>query len=123
MPRTTKEETERRYRWLLDEQARSGLSLRAFADERGIAAGTLSYWKHELKRRDGARRQHPRRRGEESSPAFLPVKVIPAAEAFAAPSACAGGYEVLLGRDCVLRLPKDFEVARVVALMKAVASC
>lgn len=120
MPRTAREETERRYRQLLGEQVRSGLSVRAFAERRGVPAGTLSYWRHELKRRDVARAQ-PQRQASRTS--FLPVKVIASEETLAAPSAAPGGYEVLLGRDCVLRLPRDFEIARVVALMKAVASC
>lgn len=115
MARRTKEETERRYRRLLAAQARSGLSLRAFARKRGIPAGTLSYWRHELKRRDAARR-----REDGSRARFLPVKVVSPTEAHAATMV---GYEVLLGRDCVLRLPRDFEVARVAALLKAVSTC
>jgi len=115
---STKIETEQRYRRLLAAQAGSGLSLRAFAAEQGIPAGTLSYWKHELKRRDAARAERQRNQGRE--PQFLAVKVVPATEP--APSA-PGAYEVVLGRDFVLRLPRDFEVARVAALVKAVASC
>lgn len=115
MARTTKEGRERRYRRLFAAHARSGLSLRAFAEDRGIPPGTLSYWKHELKRRDATRAPE-----KENSVRFLPVKVVPPTMT---PPATAVGYEVLLGRDCVLRLPRDFEVARVAALMKAVSSC
>lgn len=111
---TTKAKTERRYRQLLAEQQRSGLSLRAFARERGIPAGTLSYWKHELKRRDAAREG-----SEGSRTRFLPVKIVPPTEEPAASE----GYEVLLGQGCVLRMPRDFEVERVAALLKAVSAC
>ena len=47
------------------EHARSGLSLRAFAERAGVSVNTLAYWKY-------------RRRiaGEARSPVFVPVKLV-----------------------------------------------
>jgi len=106
-------ETEERYRRLLTEQARSGLSVRAFARTRGVPAGTLSFWKHELKKREVARASR-----STSQASFVPVRIVGQAEA-----PCSAGYEVVLGGAVVLRMPRDFEVSRVAALVKAVASC
>jgi hypothetical protein len=109
-----KAETEEWYRRLLSEQARSGLSVRAFARMCGVPAGTLSSWRYELKRREAARAAR-----RMSAASFVPVEVIDQVEG---PSGSAG-YEVVLGSALVLRLPRDFDVPRVAALVKAVASC
>lgn len=125
----TKSQTEKFYRRLLAEQRRSGLSIRAFAQARGVPAGTLSSWSHQLRKRDAARR---RKRG--ARPSFVPVQVVGAASALApesrTPSASAqevgqgqGGYEVVLGAGRVLRLPSDFDDARAATLVRLVASC
>lgn len=137
MEKRSKAETERFYRKLVDEQKRSGLTIRAFAESRGIPAGTLSCWRHQIKKRDEA---HERRKKKTSKPAFVPVSVVETAPAVlvkaVAPkpkssptpatspaSGRSASYEVVLGRDRVLRLPADFDEARVAALVRAVASC
>src|SRR5438552_1459829 len=71
MVKRTKAETEKFYREILAEQQRSGLSLRAFAAERSIPAGTLSCWRHQLKKRDAARA-----RRKSASSRFVPVSVV-----------------------------------------------
>lgn len=131
MKKRTKQQTERFYRQLLAEQRRSGLSIRAFARERGVPAGTLSAWTHELKKRDAARAAR-----QESGPEFVPVSVVGAEGESGAPPAESrklsgqwggapqrSGYEVEFGAGRVLRLPPDFDDARAVALVRAVASC
>lgn len=133
MEKRSKADTEKFYRELVAEQVKGGLTIRAFAEKRGIPAGTLSYWRHHLKKRDAASA-----RGSEkaSNPAFVPVSVVstnappnttPKLKPKPAPSASSAGaravYEVVLGRDRVLRLPADFDEARVAALVRAVASC
>ena len=134
--KTTK--AERTYRRVLAEQERSGLSIRAFATERGHSAGHLSWWRHEIRKRDAARAsarlvraKTARKTKPASTPAFLPVRVIgeearvPIVEAATTAAVCEGGYEVVVasGRR-VLRLPRDFDVARVAALVRAVeAAC
>lgn len=127
----SKEETERFYRELVAEQERSGLSIRAFAAERGIPPGTLSSWGHELRRRDAAR---ARGREEAMEAKFVRVSLVGSGavtatgargepEPLARPASAPVVYEVVLGRDRVLRLPAEFEEARVAALVRAVASC
>lgn len=122
----SKRDTERFYRRLLAEQTRSGLSLRAFGDKKGIPAGTLSHWRHKLKQRDAARRA----RKPQDRPQFLRVKVEDAprdgeigAEASHPVAPASQVYEVVLGPGRVLRLPRDFDEARVAALVRAVAAC
>lgn len=114
MAKMTKAERERHYRELFADHQRSGLSLRAFARERGIPVGTLKYWKHELKRRDAAREQD---QGNEAQ--FLPVKLVAPVEKTVATES----YEVILREGFVFRMPRDFEVDRVAALLKAVSAC
>jgi len=137
--KTTK--AERTYRRVLAEQERSGLSIRAFAAERGHSAGHLSWWRHEIRKRDAARasasaqavRAKPAKKtNPAATPAFLPVRVIGAEapmpvtdSAVTAAATAEGGYEVVVasGRR-VLRLPRDFDVTRVAALVRAVeAAC
>jgi hypothetical protein len=125
----SKAETERFYRRLLTEQVRSGLSLRAFAAVRGVPAGTLSSWKHQLKKRDAearaSRRSPPR--ATPPGPTFVPVSVIASTpvEAEQGPPQLPtpAVYEVLLGAGRALRVPHDFDEQRVAALVRAVVSC
>ena len=64
-------ETERRMRALLKEQARSGRTLTEFSRRRGIPRVRLSWWKGEIRRREGVRSgSRPRR-----TPRLLPVEV------------------------------------------------
>jgi len=133
MVKRTKAETEQFYRQLVADHEASGLSIKAFAATRGIPPGTLSSWRHELKKRDAARA----RTGERASKSpFVQVKVVgagavteagtpqPAPAPVAKPvKATNVVYEVVLGRDRVLRLPAEFDEARVAALVRAVASC
>ena len=127
MVKRSKAETEKFYRQLVAEQEESGLSIRAFAAMRGIPPGTLSCWRHELRQRDAARA----RRGDKATkPRFVRVNVVGAGAVAGAgaPLAKPAGartavYEVVLGRDRVLRLPAEFDEARVAALVRAVASC
>jgi len=134
MEKRSKAETETFYRGLLDEQAGSGVSLRAFAAARGIPSGTLSSWRHQLKRRDAEARASSTERAA-TGPRFVPVSVVGSGPGAAtdptaqeptrtgSPMCARAGYEVVLGRDRLLRLPADFDAARVAALVRAVASC
>lgn len=123
MKKRSKAETERFYRALIAEHARSGLTIREFAARRGVPTGTLSFWRFELKRRDALRAKRKAKR----KPSFLPVKVVEAAQpaepAAQLPRKTAGGYELVLGRDRVVRVPLDFDEGRVAALVRVVASC
>ena len=126
MEKRSKAETEKFYRELIAEQKKSGKTIRAFAAARGIPAGTLSSWRHHLKKRDAERA----RAEKASKPAFVPVSVVKRApvapkpqEEKPAPTTSRGVYEIVLGRDRVLRLPTDFDEVRVAALVRAVGTC
>jgi transposase-like protein len=135
MEKRSKAETEAFYRELVAEHDQSGLTLRAFAEKRGVPSGTLSSWRYQLKTRDAARARESGRAATTSG--FVPVRVVDAGPVVASatkaaepstsaprnPAATRGGYEIVLGSDRVLRLPADFDEARVAALVRAVALC
>lgn len=62
---------EQRWRDLVEEQASSGLSVRAFCESRGIAQPSLYSWKRELARRD-----RERTAGLVGPALFAPVQII-----------------------------------------------
>lgn len=129
MTRKAKTRDEAFYRRLVADYRRSGKSQRVFAAERGIPAGTLSHWCHKVRKLEAAasakrRPGRPSRAERAPLPAeeeqltqpFLPVRLVePAAPA---PRSGAGGYELVLGKG-VLRLPAEFDPARVAALLRA----
>ncbi|MGE3376628.1 MAG: hypothetical protein AB7O37_24125 [Vicinamibacteria bacterium] len=106
--------TEEFRRQLLAEHQSSGLSVRAFAEERGIPAGTFASWGHRLRRKEAEAQSG-------SEPSFVPVRVVEAVPQLV--ERTRGGYEVELGVGRVIRLPADFDEARAAALIQAVASC
>jgi hypothetical protein len=113
--------TEDRYRALLRKRARTGQSLREFAEAEGIPAGTLAWWQHELRRRD-------RERQRRETPTFLPVQITSGGsslETVPSPASAAESYEVVLGRGRVIRVSPKFDRATLTALVQAVeaASC
>ena len=122
MEKRTKAETEKFYRELLAELDASGLSQREFAEKRGVPAGTLSCWKHQLKQREAAAKGRKIKK-KSSKPKFVPVSVVEAAKPAEPVAKTTESYEIVLGPDRVLRLPAGFDEARVAALVRAVASC
>jgi hypothetical protein len=122
MEKRTKAETEKLYRGLLAELDASGLTQREFAAKRNVPAGTLSFWKHELKKRDAAAKARKSKK-RPSKPKFVPVSVVDAAKPVEPVAKATEGYEIVLGPDRVLRLPAGFDEGRVAALVRAVASC
>jgi len=127
----TKTETE--YRRLLAEHARSAKTLKEFAEERGLPANRFSWWKREIRRRDGARARErgaaplaPRGQGSgRVQPQLLPVRVVePSLPEQAEPARGSTGYELAFGGGRLLRLPTDFDPLRAAALVRAVeATC
>lgn len=106
---------ESRYRRVFAER-RKGEPWAALAARAGVAPGTLSWWRHELRRRDAARKRSGR-----EGPALLPVRVVAPEPERPAPLPETHGYEVVLasGRR-VLRVPAGFDPAAVRALVAAV---
>lgn len=106
-PRRT--EREQYYRKLFEEHAESGLSLVRFAAEKNLVAGTVSWWKKELRRRDALRAGRelppPKPRKRSASTKLVPVCVTDRG----APPASSGVYEVALPGGAAIRVPYDFE--------------
>lgn len=101
-------------REILAELERSGLTLRAFAKQRGIAAGTVSYWRHaENKRARGARPQQEspcagRSRFVELSIADAPVRAGEPDGSFA--------LRLRDGRE--VTIPSSFDAAALARLLR-----
>jgi hypothetical protein len=126
-PRQT--EKERMYRAAFNEAEERGLSLAHLAVELDISAGTLSWWKSEIRRRDALRRgikvKGKNSRTEESIE-FVPVEVLPDVEPTPAVStrAAPGVFEVALPGGATVRVPEAFEPAALTRLIVAVnAAC
>ncbi|HWC91041.1 MAG TPA: hypothetical protein VG433_15335 [Pirellulales bacterium] len=110
--------TERRWRTLVAEQRRSGLTIAAFCLNHELACSAFHYWKRELLARD-AQRRPPR-----PAARFLPVVVADAPSASSAPSALP--LELALPSGEVLRVPAGFDpatLAQVLAVLRGAPAC
>jgi transposase len=109
---------ERRWRTLLSEQRRSGLTIAAFCLDRQLAVSAFHYWKRELRTRDAERRSmRPAAR-------FLPVVVADAPTA--SPTHSASLLELALPGGEVLRVPAGFDsttLARVLTVLRGEPAC
>lgn len=100
------------YATLLKEQAESGLSMREFAVEAGVSAWTLYSWKRRLSVSSGA--------PVPSDPELVAVEVVGGRKAIRAGM---GGYELALPNGARLRVPRDFDAARVSELLAVLRAC
>ena len=94
--------TETKWRGVIGEQERSGLTVREFALRRGINASTLFWWRCRL------------RRGRVDQAGLVPVTVVDEGDAQG------GQLELQVRGDIVLRLPRGFDEAdlrRVLAVL------
>ena len=89
---------EREIRALVLEHERNGLSWASIAAREGMAPGTLSWWRSEIRRRDRAR-------GNRSNERFVEVEI--AAATLSDPLAA---FELVLPDGRVLRIPPGFGV-------------
>lgn len=108
---------ERRWRALVAEQRRSGLTIAAFCLDRQLAASAFHYWKRELRTRD------TERRSARPAARFLPVLVADAPTTSPAGSAL---LELALPSGEVLRVPAGFDpatLARVLAVLRGQPAC
>lgn len=98
---------------LIEEQERSGSSIQAFAEGRGLRAETLYWWRGELRRREESRRP-------DATPGLIPVRVM--SEPEAAPSRSAFWVELMDGRRSIA-VPPDFDAAALRRLLEVMSSC
>lgn len=121
---------EREVRRLLEAGERDGLTVRATAGRAGMPAGTLGWWRGEIRRRDALRRR------TEEPPVFVEVvalqdattsattsaiaESIPAGDSAATPAAAAAAtadaapFEIVLRCGRVIRVAAGFGLSRLV---------
>jgi hypothetical protein len=122
--------TEDEARSLLEEHARSGLTLRDFAASRGLNPQRLDWWRAKFagKHRPRPRRSRSQPTGPAAPPRFVPLVVARDASPTrrTAPSAgvvhaAPAPYVLDLGRDLTLCIPHDFRddaLARIVRVLR-----
>lgn len=96
--------TEQEWRARVDEQERSGLTVREFARQRGLNGNTLSWWRSKLRRN----------RAQET--AMVPVEVVDGD-----PVGGPAQLELVHRSGVVLRLPRGFDASdlrRVLAVLE-----
>jgi hypothetical protein len=105
-------EKERKWRKVIGEQRRSGLSIRQYCRQHGLREPSFYAWRGELKRRREARCE---KFSESRSTAFVPIRV--ASGDASLPSLAS--IELALPGGAVLRLPSSMEPAAVAAIVIA----
>jgi len=113
--------TEKRWRRLVADQERSGLSVREFAESRGLSPWSLYGWRSRLGR---ARRGSRKPGGEggrqrERAQELVAVEIVGREEGGRGPSG--GEFELELG-GVVVRVPRGFDESELRRLMSAVRS-
>ena len=109
---------ERRWRRLVQQCQRSGLSVRAFCDQQDLSEQSFYWWRRALAQRDAAA-SGPAAEATPAAPRFVPVHVRPD-EPLTADS-----VEVLLANGRRLRAGADIPPQRLAALVAALeaAAC
>jgi hypothetical protein len=104
------------WRALIDEQARSGLSIKAFCLQRQLPKSKFYHWKAILLALDSgtpaSSQAQPKSSDTPRSAAFVPVRVVPDTL-----------VELTLTNGVQLKLPLNSNVEQVARLVKAVTSC
>jgi len=107
MKREIKSEAE--WRELIEEQERSGESVRAFAAARGLSVWSLYGWRSRLGRRA---------RDDARAGGLVPVEVLHGERSEVERSA--DGIEIVVGDRAVVRVPRGFDQAELVRVLEAV---
>lgn len=103
-----KNDSEKRYRSLLREQERSGLSVLEFARQRGVPSANLYWWRKRLR--------------QTAEGALVAVRVVEdAAAAATGPTPGGDGFELALSGGLVLRIPAGFNESDLRRLLTVLA--
>ena len=108
-------EKKRLWQGVLREQAKSGLTVKAFCRQRGVAVPSFYAWRRKLKRKSDAGGQ------EEGSPRMVPVTVIPPVPA--APETGRVPIEIVTPGGFTLRVDRTLSPADVAELLQVVVAC
>ena len=95
---------------LIEEQVRSGMTMKAFAAANGITLSTLGYWKY----------KRARRREQSSAAQLMPVRVVD--DASVAPRVAP--IELVLRGGLLVRVPAGFDESTLLRVLRvAESSC
>lgn len=133
------EEKEAFWRWIIEEQQRSGLTVRAFCQREGIPEPSFYGWRREIDRRDASNGRHSAvdvstkggangtdrsglgepGRESDNPQQLIPVDVVDLVSKGGSPPT----IEVLTPSGFTLRVRQDIQPQRLDGLLKVVASC
>ena len=102
----------------IEEQEKSGLSIRKFAEREGLKPGSLSFWKWKLARPSGAVKPSP-----VAPLRFVELTAVPPPPPPPAPCDDGAVFEIMLRTNRSIRVPAGFdarELARLVAVLEEV---
>jgi hypothetical protein len=114
MARRRRDEKERQWRVVLKEQRESGMSVRAFCQQRGLPEPRFYFWRKEVARRNAERNRLSERieadqRASSRSPAFAQVMVKGTAFPLLESLSCHAPLEIILPSGTCLRIRPGFE--------------
>jgi hypothetical protein len=115
------DQLEQRYRRLLAEHAKSDLTQRDFAANKGVPATTLSWWRHEIARRDRIRAERNGKRAQPSS--LVPVQLVTAAMDRQSDPTEAVEFVVRLRSGRVVRVRRGFDAGELRRLIEVLEAC
>ncbi len=108
--------THREWARLVRKWQRSGKTARAFGDERGVNANTLTWWKWQLGRSSGGDRDKP------PVPRLVPVEVVEAHDDDARVEVTGAGWELTNAAGVRLTVRGPLTGADLAAVLAAVTS-
>lgn len=97
--------TESKWRALIAEQARSGMTVREFASRRGINPATLYWWRSRL--------------GRSATADLVPVEIVEREVAVQGRDHHAAGFELHLDESTRLHIPAGFDAAELRRVVRA----
>lgn len=95
-------------------QAASGLAIRVFCEREGLSPSTFSFWRRKLAAQSGEECSAG------GSPSLVPVSLVPGHQGVGTEAP----YELVLGDDLRVRVPRDFDeesLHRLLAVLGSVA--
>lgn len=109
--------TEAKWRRLVQEQERSGQTVKAFAACRGVSLYTLYWWRSRLSRQSAATSVPP------AAPALVQIAVRDDRRFDGDARPRSAGFELHLRDDLVIRVPAGFDGGDLRRLLEALQPC
>jgi hypothetical protein len=106
---------ETRYKELLDHQQESGLTIKEFCSNQGIAVATFHYWKKKLRKKPGSKNFIPI--VVKSGSSLLPTSNDIASQALQSGSKSSALLEVVYPNGTILRVSSDLDLVQLRTLI------